>query len=108
MRSATSSWRASICGRSRSTDKKFEVVKKTAIQSEYDAIEKKMLHCYLETSRILMKERNYKGASKYVRKILYYDPIHEEALEMVKEIRKNRIRFKMSDITNARPRVSSG
>ncbi len=89
-------------------DKKFEIVKKAAIQAEYEAIEKKMLACYLDTARILMKERNYKGASEYVRKILYYDPIHEEALEMVKQIRKNRIRFKMSDITNARPRVSGG
>ena len=55
-----------------------------------------------------MKERNYKGSVKYVRKILLYDPIQEEALEMVEVIRKNRINFKLSDITNARPRVSSG
>jgi tetratricopeptide (TPR) repeat protein len=89
-------------------DKHFRIVEKDALQKEYEAIEKRLIECYLGVARILMKGRNYKGAVEYVRKILYYDPIHEEALEMVEEIRRNRITFKLSDITNARPRVTGG
>ena len=72
------------------------------------AIEKQLIDCYLQVARILMDQRNYKGAVEYVRQLLIYDPIHEEALEMVDEIRRNRITFKVSDITNARPRVTGG
>ncbi|MGH7161886.1 MAG: hypothetical protein ACREID_00265 [Planctomycetota bacterium] len=89
-------------------DRSFAVIAKTAIQKEYDAIERSLVDCYLHVARMLMRERNYKGAVEYVRKILLYDPIHEEALEMAEEIKKNRIHFKASDVTNARPRVTGG
>lgn len=84
------------------------VVARADIQKEYTAIETDLVDCYLQVARTLMKERAYKGAIEYIRKILLYDPIHEEALDMVEEIRKNRITFKISDITNARPRVTGG
>ncbi len=84
------------------------LVTREDLQKEYAAIEKDLIDCYLKVARILMKERNYKGAVEYVRKILLYDPIHEEALEMVEEIRKNRISFKISELTNAKPRVTGG
>jgi len=89
-------------------DRHGVVVAKAELQKEYERLQDKLVDCYLKVARILMKGRNYKGSIKYVRKILLYDPIQEEALEMVEVIRKNRITFKISDITNARPRVSSG
>ena len=89
-------------------DKQFRIVSKAELQKEYEAIEGKLVVCYLRVARILLKERNYKGAVKYVRKVLFYDPINEEALDMVETIKKNRISFKLSDITNARPRVTGG
>ena len=57
---------------------------------------------YLPVARLYMRGRNYKGAVRTVQKILFYDPIHEEALEMARVIRKNRITFKASDITGIR------
>ncbi len=84
------------------------LVAREELQKQYASIEKLLVDCYLQVARILMKERAYKGAVEYVRKILLYDPIHEEALEMVDEIRKNRITFKASDISNVRPRVNGG
>jgi hypothetical protein len=84
------------------------LVSRDDLKKEYGSIEKSLIDCYLKVARILMKERAYKGAVEYVRKILLYDPIHEEALEMVEEIRKNRISFRLSEITNARPRVTGG
>jgi len=84
------------------------LVRREDLKKEYAAIEKGLIDCYLKVARILIGERNYKGAVEYVRKILLYDPIHEEALEMVEEIRKNRITFKISELTNARPRVTGG
>lgn len=84
------------------------VVPREDLKKEYAAIEKSLIDCYLKVARILIGERNYKGAVEYVRKVLLYDPINEEALEMVEEIRKNRITFKISELTNARPRVTGG
>ncbi|MHC4960048.1 MAG: hypothetical protein ACYTGN_16945 [Planctomycetota bacterium] len=89
-------------------DKQFQLVKKAELQKEYDAIEKHLVECYLRVVRILFKERNYRGSVKYIRNILFYDPINEEALDMVEEMKKYRINFKASDITNARPRVTGG
>lgn len=89
-------------------DKQFRIVTREGLQKEYDEIAERLVDCYLQVARILMKQRNYKGTIPYLRKILYYDPIHEEALEMADTIRENRISFKVSDITNARPRVTGG
>ncbi|MHC4931770.1 MAG: hypothetical protein ACYTGV_06225 [Planctomycetota bacterium] len=89
-------------------DRDFRVLVKSDLIKEDDAIASQLVHCYLGVARALLQQRNYKGAAEYVRKLLYYDPIHEEALEMVEEIRKHRIVIKVSDITNARPRVTSG
>jgi len=89
-------------------DRKFELVSREDLQKEYDVIADRLVQCYLEVARIQLHERNYKSAAEYVRKILYYDPIQEEALEMIEEIRRNRISFRASDITNARPRVTGG
>ena len=89
-------------------DKQFRIVTRDGVQKEYDDITLKLIDCYLHVARTLLTQRNYKGAVPYVRKILLYDPIHEEALEMVETIRKNRISIKVSDITNARPRVTGG
>ena len=55
-----------------------------------------------------MRDRNWKRATQYVQKILYYDPINEEALDLKEEIDANRITRKLSDITNARPRITGG
>lgn len=89
-------------------DPTFRVTPKEEIQKEYDAIEKRLIDCYLACARMQMRQRNYKAAATYVRKVLLYDPIQEEALDMAEEIRRNRITFKVSDITNARPRVTGG
>ncbi len=89
-------------------DRQFRIVNKAKLQEEYEAIEAKLVVCYLRVARILIKGRNYKGAVKYVRNILFYDPINEEALDMVDEIKRNRITFRASDITNTRPRVTGG
>jgi hypothetical protein len=71
-------------------------------------MEQRLVACYLEVAKMLLSQRNYKGTIPYVQKILYYDPIHEEALDMVETIRKNRITFRVSELTNAHPRVSGG
>jgi len=89
-------------------DPKGLLVTREDLRKEYTAIEKQLIDCYLKVARIFIGERNYKGAVDYVRKVLLYDPINEEALAMVEEIRKNRITFKLSDITNAHPRVTGG
>jgi len=80
-------------------DRQFRIIEKKKIQTDDDATAAALVECYLPVARLLMRERNYKSAAKMVEKILFYDPIHEEALEMGREIRKKRIHFKASDIT---------
>ncbi|MFQ5844836.1 MAG: hypothetical protein ACE5JG_07600 [Planctomycetota bacterium] len=89
-------------------DRGFRVLDREALRKEYDRIEKDLVDCYLTAARVYLGQRNYKRAALYVYKVLLYDPIHEEALEMKEEIGRNRIRFKASDITNARPRQTGG
>jgi hypothetical protein len=84
------------------------VVPKQELISDDDKIGKQLVECYLIVVKAYMRDRNYKRATEYVRNILYYDPIHEEALEIKAEIDANRITRKVSDITNARPRVTGG
>jgi len=89
-------------------DREGRVIPKAELQKQYDLIGDRLVECYLRVARSSMRQRNYKSAAEFVRKVLYYDPINEEALDMVEEIRKNRITFKLSEITNARPRVTGG
>ena len=80
-------------------DRQFRIVDRKKLQKRFDAIAIDLVDCYLPVARMLMRDRNYKGAARMVEKILFYDPINEEALEMGREIRKRRITFKASDIT---------
>jgi len=83
-------------------DREFLVIDKAEIQKEWDTIAARLIECYLPVARQYMRGRNYKGAVETVQKILFYDPIHEEALEMARIIKKNRITFRASDITGIR------
>ncbi|MHC4940429.1 MAG: hypothetical protein ACYTHK_15930 [Planctomycetota bacterium] len=89
-------------------DKEFTIIKRKEIQDEYDAIAAQLIECYLPVARLYMRERNYKRAVETVQKILFYDPIHEEALEMARIIRKNRITFKASDRTGIKGPIVTG
>jgi len=80
-------------------DRQFRIIDKKELQKADDATAAALVECYVPVARLLMRERNYKSAAKMVEKILFYDPIHEEALDMGREIRKKRIHFKASDIT---------
>ena len=80
-------------------DRQFRIVDRKKLQARFDVIAVDLVECYLPVARMMMRERNYKGAVKLVEKILFYDPINEEALDMGREIRKKRIHFKASDRT---------
>lgn len=89
-------------------DPQFTIVKRKQVQDEYDAIAAQLIACYLPVARLYMRERNYKRAVETVQKILFYDPIHEEALEMARIIRKNRITFKASDRSGIKGPIVTG
>ncbi|MHC4955044.1 MAG: hypothetical protein ACYTGZ_14285 [Planctomycetota bacterium] len=90
------------------TDPRFRIIDKKEIQKGDDSTATQLVECYLPVARMMMRERNYRGALKMVQKILFYDPIHEEALDMAREIRKKRITFKASDITGIRGPIVTG
>jgi hypothetical protein len=82
-------------------DKRFLVTVRNDLQKEFDRIGRELIECYLTVARSLMRQRNYKGTVEYLRQILLLDPIHEEALDMVDEIRRNRIHFESPGIGTA-------
>jgi len=89
-------------------DREFRIVDKKQVQDEWDAIAAQLIECYLPVARLYMRERNYKRAVETVQKILFYDPIHEEALEMARIIKQNRITFKASDRTGIKGPIVTG
>ena len=91
-----------------SKDRTFSVVSKESLRKDEDQIIERLIEIYLKVTETYMRDRNYKRAWEFVHKVLLYDPIHEDALEIRDEIKKKRITFKVSDITNARPRVNGG
>ena len=92
----------------RRMDPQFTVLDREKLRKEYSRIEKDIVACYLATAELYLDQRNYKRAVLYTYKVLLYDPINERALEMKAEISRNRIHFRVSDISNAKPRVSGG
>ena len=94
--------------RMRRMDPQFTVLDREKLRKEYDRIEKDIVACYLAAAEVYLDQRSYKRAVLYVYKVLLYDPINERALEMKAEIARNRIHFRVSDISNAKPRVSGG
>ena len=89
-------------------DRLHLVVPKAELVANDDKISKQLVECYMVVLKAYMRDRNWKRATQYVQKILYYDPINEEALDLKEEIDANRITRKLSDITNARPRITGG
>jgi len=49
--------------------------------------------------------RNYPRAEEWAAKAAYIDPVHPELLELRQRIVESRIRYRLSDVTNARPIV---
>jgi hypothetical protein len=84
-------------------DRNSAVASKADLQKEYEALGAKLIDSYLVVARALLRERNYKGTIECVRKILLLDPIQEEALDMIEEIKRNRIHFRSSETGGAVP-----
>jgi hypothetical protein len=56
-----------------------------------------------ETARFFWRQTVYTRADEYAARASYIDPVHPDLLELRELLRSNRIRFRLSDVTNARP-----
>lgn len=68
------------------------------------AIRAKLINIYLGLASLYLEDRNYKRGVPYVNRVLYLDPVNETALDMRRDVDENRIRRRMSGMTNAYPR----
>ena len=57
------------------------------------------------TAWFFWEETVYSRADEYAARASYIDPVHPDLLELRDLLRMNRIRYRMSDVTNARPIV---
>jgi hypothetical protein len=55
-------------------------------------------------AKFFWNARIYHDAEEYAARASYLDPVEPGLLELRTEIRQNRIRYRVSDLTNARPR----
>ena len=68
------------------------------------AIRAKLVSIYLGLASLYLDDRNYKRGVPYVNRVLYLDPVNEDALDMRREVDANRIRRRLSGLSNAYPR----
>jgi len=68
------------------------------------AIRAKLINIYLGLASLYLEDRNYKRGVPYVNRVLYLDPVNETALDMRRDVDANRIRRRLSGVTNAYPR----
>jgi hypothetical protein len=73
-----------------------------ALLNQLDRDHFALLH---DTAWFFWEETVYSRADEYAARASYIDPVHPDLLELRDLLRVNRIRYRMSDITNARPIV---
>lgn len=78
-----------------------EAEKALAMLGEIDRDQFRML---LEATKFFWEARVYAAADEFAARASYVDPVDPALLEVRAEIRSHRIRYRASDITNARPR----
>ena len=58
-----------------------------------------------DTAWFFWEETVYSRADEYAARASYIDPVNPDLLELRDLLRASRIRYRMSDVTNARPIV---
>ena len=58
-----------------------------------------------DTAWFFWEQTVYSRADEYAARASYIDPVHPDLLELRDLLRASRIRYRMSDVTNARPIV---
>jgi hypothetical protein len=72
-----------------------------ALLSELDRVQFALL---LDAAKFFWRERVYREAESFAARASYVDPVHPDLLELRRDLREHRIRYRASSITNARPR----
>jgi len=67
------------------------------------AIKKQLVKVYVGLARLFIDDRNFKSGIIYVNKALFLDPVNDEALDMRGFVDANRLRRRLSGITNTVP-----
>lgn len=68
-----------------------------------DALDRVQFQLLLDATKFFWDARVYATAEDFATRASYLDPVNPTLLELRSDIRANRIRYRASDITNARP-----
>ena len=77
---------------------------RTAALALLEALDKTQFRLLLDAAKCMWDARVYADADDYAARASYIDPVDSGLLELRSEIREHRIRYRASDVTNARPR----
>ena len=67
-------------------------------------VDKSEFRLLFSAAKFFWDARVYKAAEEFAARASYLDPVEPGLLELRTEIRENRIRYRVSDLTNAKPR----
>ena len=67
-------------------------------------LDKSQYKLLFDAAKFFWDARVYATAEEYAARASYIDPVDPKLLELRQEIREHRIRYRLSDLTNARPR----
>jgi tetratricopeptide (TPR) repeat protein len=70
-----------------------------------NALDEHQFAMLLAMAKFFWDSRSYSRAEEYAAKASYIDPVHPELLELRENLIASRIRYRLSDVTNARPIV---
>lgn len=77
---------------------------RTAALALLEALDKAQFKLLLDAAKAMWDARVFNDAEQYAARASYIDPVDPTLLELRGEIREHRIRYRASDVTNARPR----
>jgi tetratricopeptide (TPR) repeat protein len=77
---------------------------RTEVLAMLTDLDKVQFALLLDAAKFFWREKVYKEAETFAALASYIDPVHPDLLELRQELRDHRIRYRLSSITNARPR----
>ena len=90
-------------GRLRRIVRKEETERDTVLALLAD-LDKRQFRLLFDTAKFYWGARVFARADEWATRASYLDPVDPSLMELRDEIRSHRIRYRFSDVTNARPR----
>jgi hypothetical protein len=76
-----------------------------AVQARLSDLDRRQFRLLFEAAKFFWDERVYAAAEEFAARAAFVDPVDPALLELREEMRAHRIRYRLTDVSNARPTV---